>query len=632
MAHRLSAAPPLGRRTALRLALSGSASAAAALSACGRTSRTAAPPQSGQALTLTFQPYTDAYGFPNLQTLNRLLTQAVQPFLAAHPSVRLKFYGSTVNPLPAVIAGTGPDVPQLQGGSGGISAWLAGPELLDLSGYIRQSNVNLHDFSAGQLAEVTQGGKVYGIPNYTGTAGVVVNQTALDQLGLHYPNRNWDHLEWAHLAAAASGVASGGRRRIGTTIDPDYFGSGPGAFYYHGWGGHIVDPADPTRCGLATPQSIACAEFLYGMVWNRSAQFGWVPPSFTQGLAVMPFCWLQSSIIPAATQWNGFKWDFWPQPRWPTGAYTMTNPNFFAISAGTKHPDAAWELVRWLTTTPHWQRTLMRSVLLPPGYLPLWPEWLTVVRQVAPSLRNKNLDLFATNVKSGILYGGARFAHQDTQAKAIVQQWYGRILSRTVSVRDGFTQAAAQVDALEAAAQASRSTKGAPAVRGVATLRFTPKPTGSGLSLAALSGEGDSSFRTATVGGRPAAVFARIAAQPKSPVSFIYVRVDLAAAFKALFAATTLYLTVEYYDAPAKAQLSAQYSSTAASAPVHGAYDGTPTLTTNGGPHWKTVTWTLTQAHLAGSENFGAMLRLAGTPGVAVHSLRLSTHPPAAGG
>ena len=623
--------PILGRRTALRFALLGSAGAAASgLAACGPSGHTAAPSATGQPVTLTFQPYTDAYGFPNLRTLNRILTQAVQPFLARYPNIRLKMYGSTVNPLPAVLAGTGPDVPQLQGGSGGISSWLAGPEVLDLSGYIRQSNLNLRDFSVGQLTEVTQAGKVYGIPNYTGTGGVVVNQTVLDQLGLHYPSPNWDYHEWSHLAAAASGIASGGQRRIGTTINPDYFGSGPGAFYYHGWGADIVDPTNPARCGLGTPEAIACAEFLYGMVWKKSATFGWVPPSFTQGLAVMPYCWLQSYIIPAATQWNGFKWDFWPQPRWPHGSYTMTNPNFFAISAGTKHPDAAWELVRWLTVTPHWQRTLMRSVLLPPGYLPLWPEWVTVVRQVAPSLRSKNLDIFASHVKTGILYGGSRFARQDTQAKAILQKWYGRILSRVVSVKSGLTQMAAQIDALEAAAVAgTHAATAATTHPGVATLRFGPKPVASGLTLAATSGEGDSSFHLAVIGGRPAAVFARIATQPKSPISYIYMQVGLHAALKPLFAATTLYLTVEYYDAPAKGQLNAQYSS---SNPKHGAYDSTPTLTTGGKPRWTSVTWKLTQAHLAGAENFGAMFRLAGTPGMAIHSVRLATRPPTAAG
>lgn len=456
----------------LRAGLVGAAGALAApwLAACstsgGGQGPSATPAVATNMITLTFQPYTDAYGFPNGKTLNQLLEQATQSFTAKHPGIRLQMYGTAVNPLAAVIAGSGPDVPQLQGGGGGITAWLAGPTVLDLTKYIKQANVDLTKFAAGQLADVTLDGKIYGIPNYTGTAGVVVNLSALDALGLSYPSPNWTYTEWAKLATSASGVDKGGKRRYGTTINGDYFGSGPGAFYYRGWGAHIVDPADPTRCALDGADAIACADFLYNLVYAGVAQFGWVPSNFTQGLTVAPFCWLQSYIIPAATQWHGFKWDFWPQPVWPQGSFTMTNPNFFAISVDTPHPDAAWELLHWLTVEPDWQRTLMRTVLLAPGYLPLWSEWTTVVRQVAPPLASKNLDIFAKYVDSGIMYGGTHFAHEDGQAKHVLEKWYSDIAARKFTVQAGFPQMAKEIDALE---QAGAIVDGA---RGAATKAF----------------------------------------------------------------------------------------------------------------------------------------------------------------
>lgn len=477
------------RRALLRLAIA--SAAAAALAACSRApagaalsspARQAAPTPAHGVITLSFQPFTDAYGFPNPQTLSQLLRQTTSSFLAKHPGVRLRLYGSTVNPLAAVIAGSGPDVPQLQGGGGGISSWLAGPAVLDLTRFVKQANVDLTAFAQGQLADVTRHGRLYGIPNYTGTAGVVVNQSALDQLGLAYPPPDWTYTQWAQLAASASGVVRGGKgggqHRYGTTINADYFGNGPGAFYYRGWGAHIVDPANPARCALGSPQAMACAEFLYGLVWNKVAQFGWVPPGFLSGLVVAPFCWLQSYIIPAATQWRGFKWDFWPQPVWPQGSFTMTNPNFFALSAGTKHPDAAWELLHWLTVDPTWQRALMRTVLLPPGYLPLWHEWTTVVAKVAPPLAGKNLAVFAQHVKTGIMYGGTHFAHADPQAKGILKQWYGEIAARKYTVQEGFPQMARQIDALQQTAAVesglrSAATRAFPA-KGPAIAAVTP--------------------------------------------------------------------------------------------------------------------------------------------------------------
>jgi hypothetical protein len=189
-------------------------------------------------------------------------------------------------------------------------------------------------------------------------------------------------------------------------------------------------------------------------VWENAAQFGWVPNNFIQGLTVAPFCWLQSYIIPAATQWKSFNWDFWPMPAFPQGSFAMTNPNFFAISVNTKQPDLAWELVEWLTVQPDWQRILMRAVLLPPGYLPLWDEWTTVVKQVAPTLASKNLDVFAQHVQLGIMYGGTDFAYSDPQAKSLLQGWYTKILNRTVTVQEGLAQCAQQIDTLQVTAAA----------------------------------------------------------------------------------------------------------------------------------------------------------------------------------
>jgi ABC-type glycerol-3-phosphate transport system substrate-binding protein len=460
---------PRTSRTARRRLLRAVAALGAALAGCAGPRQatgpatpqpagvpvTARPTSIGGRTPLTFQPWQDAYGFQGLKSLNAILFDATGPFRAAHPGVDLRFWGPEINPIASVLAGQGPDVPQLQGGSGGIAAWLAGPYVLDLTPYIRQSNVDLGNFAAGQVADVTLGRGIYGIPNYTGTAGMVVNLSTLDALGLPYPPKPWTYREWEQLARAAARGSGSGTRLRGTTINADYFGRGPGAMYYAGWGASIVAPEDPARCGLDSDAAIACGEFLYQLVWDGVADFGWVPSDFVRGGTVAPFCWLQSYILPAATQWTGFKWDFWPMPTWPKGPATMTNPNFFAISVAARDPDLAWELVHWLTVEPDWQRTLMRTVLLPPGYLPLWEEWLTVVRQVAPTLAHKDLEVFAAHIRDGIMYGGTHFAYQDPQAKRILGQWYAQIAGRTVSVREGLGQAARQINALQASARAA---------------------------------------------------------------------------------------------------------------------------------------------------------------------------------
>jgi len=165
------------------------------------------------------------------------------------------------------------------------------------------------------------------------------------------------------------------------------------------------------------------------------------------------------------------------------------------------------------------------------------------------------------------------------------------------------------------------------------TLTFVagPNPDQSQI-IQVLSGgaAGDSEYSVATVGGRPAFVFQKNTTVPKwtpTTPSYLYFQVNRATNFLAN-SPTVLYLTVDYYDYPAKAQLTAQYDSTIASAPVNGAYASTATVTTTGAHAWRTVTFKLTQVNFAEGENGGADFRLAGTLGLAVSRIVLSTQPP----
>jgi hypothetical protein len=79
---------------------------------------------------------------------------------------------------------------------------------------------------------------------------------------------------------------------------------------------------------------------------------------------------------------------------------------------------------------------------------------------------------------------------------------------------------------------------------------------------------------------------------------------------------------------PAQPSLRIDYDSSDTSAPVQGAYEPTTTAFPDGVDRWTTATWELTGVELQGAENCGADLRLAGSPGVAVHEVVLDTAPP----
>ena len=78
------------------------------------------------------------------------------------------------------------------------------------------------------------------------------------------------------------------------------------------------------------------------------------------------------------------------------------------------------------------------------------------------------------------------------------------------------------------------------------------------------------------------------------------------------------------------ASLRMDYNSSDPQAPVNGAYQSTAAALPGAAGAWRSTTWKLTQVAFAGTENYGADLRLAGSPGVAVHAVTLSLQPPGA--
>jgi hypothetical protein len=172
------------------------------------------------------------------------------------------------------------------------------------------------------------------------------------------------------------------------------------------------------------------------------------------------------------------------------------------------------------------------------------------------------------------------------------------------------------------------------AVTAPSQVSFTMGPNASGngiVQVEAGGATGDSEYTTGMVGGRPADIFATNTTVPKptaTTTSYLYFQVSTNSGFLST-SPKVLYLTVQYYDAPAGGLLTAQYDSSIASAPVNGAYAGVATVKTTGAKAWSSVTFKLTDVKFAQGENGGADFRLAGTRGLAVGQVILSTKAPA---
>jgi multiple sugar transport system substrate-binding protein len=71
-------------------------------------------------------------------------------------------------------------------------------------------------------------------------------------------------------------------------------------------------------------------------------------------------------------------------PAGPVKRATLATTDGFAIYAGTRHPDAAWELLKFLTSKEY-GRAMARAHLLQPARASLVGDWAAMVREQYPS-------------------------------------------------------------------------------------------------------------------------------------------------------------------------------------------------------------------------------------------------------
>ena len=89
-----------------------------------------------------------------------------------------------------------------------------------------------------------------------------------------------------------------------------------------------------------------------------------------------------------------------PMPAGPVRRATLATTDGFGIYAGTRHPEAAWELVKFLIGKDY-GRAMARANLLQPARVSLVDEWAGMVRQEFPAARDMDIAVFADGQRQG---------------------------------------------------------------------------------------------------------------------------------------------------------------------------------------------------------------------------------------
>jgi len=121
------------------------------------------------------------------------------------------------------------------------------------------------------------------------------------------------------------------------------------------------------------------------------------------------------------------------------------------MNQATKHPEQAWNLLKWVCALPDYQSFQMQATLVQPCLNSLWEKWQIIAVQVAPPLRGKDLKWISDAATGGYAWPNRYYRYAASQAVTVTNNWGAKIYGGQVSAALGLQQMADQINALEAA-------------------------------------------------------------------------------------------------------------------------------------------------------------------------------------
>ena len=443
------------RRAFLRggLATGAATLATGALPGCGPSVPSgpgAAPAVRPAVLQVPLQLYV--VGEPHGPTGQRLIQDFLDSsFNARHKGVRAMagFQGPAEATVAAITSGSA--MPAVV--SGCCVTWpTLLPFLARLDPYFQQDNVPLSTWGRGQLARFRQPDGLYGLPEDAACDVYLYRQDILDQLGLQYPAPDWTAAEATRLWRTCSGQTSAGwRYEANAPFGPGTTEGLPTVVA--GFGGAFMD-AGQTRCLLNAAGSIRAGEYWLHQVWDKVLTNGDGSPNPLIASGQLVFNTSADPTVLYAVQQLGssIKWDFIPWPRMPVRPVGKLHDNFYALVAQYPHQEVAWELLKFIAIEPTWSRYYMRLALAPPMLAGMMQEWYTILRSVAPILKDKHLEYWGQPTLEGWgIYDYEFFRYAPVNALGALVGAWGGLWDHKTTVTLGFREIARQIDGIEAA-------------------------------------------------------------------------------------------------------------------------------------------------------------------------------------
>lgn len=235
-------------------------------------------------------------------------------------------------------------------------------DILSLDPFIEQdASFDVSDFYPGTVGLYTSEGKVWAIPAGVNTMVMFYNQDLFDQYAVPYPEIGWT---WDDFLNAALAIRDPEANVFGYAPTPQSFG--PLSFIYQHGGRIFDDLQNPTRTTFEDPLTIEALDWYAKLINEHDVAptpeqtrrtFGTSRNSIYRGI-------LQDKVgmwIGVFSEQGGLTWPVEWDMRWgmmplPRDAQSVTGAEVegYFISSQTRHPDACWQWIAFLSKQiPH---------------------------------------------------------------------------------------------------------------------------------------------------------------------------------------------------------------------------------------------------------------------------------------
>ena len=224
--------------------------------------------------------------------------------------------------------------------------------LRPLDDLIARDNYDIDDFFPASTEQYRRRGSLWGIPYDFGNRIVLYNVGAFNEAGLAEPEKRWDSPGWTNedLLQVSQRLIrhapDGSVQRWAFTFPTSDRGMAP--ILYSFGARYISEKESAYVTGLAGPEAIDAFTFIQELVAVRGlarASGGYA--DVVSGAAAMSQA-IPGNVVPL--QAVDFEWDIAPWPRGPAGRFTSGGGTAWFLMSSSKHPELAWELLKFLTS------------------------------------------------------------------------------------------------------------------------------------------------------------------------------------------------------------------------------------------------------------------------------------------